>query len=237
MATASNHQQTEETTARCGKLSDEERKERCREAQRRYRANNPEKVRERNRQYRANNLEKERERNRQYHANNLEKGREYRRQYHANNPEKVRERNRQYHANNPEKERERTRRYRANNPEKVREYIHRRRARKAGAISPAFPKVTSAAIRQRIRLFGNACAYCGGDGPFHIDHVEPLVSGGLHTPANLVPACARCNCSKNDRPVEAWYLTQPFFSPRRWKALQAHTGRQWSPLEQLPLFA
>jgi len=65
--------------------------------------------------------------------------------------------------------------------------------------------------------------------------VEPLARGGLHTPDNLVPACQRCNLSKLAKPVEAWYLSQPFFSIDRWEALQAHTGRRWSAAEQLSL--
>jgi hypothetical protein len=35
--------------------------------------------------------------------------------------------------------------------------------------------------------------------------------------------------------LNAWYLSQPFFSPERWEALQAHTGRRWSAAEQLSL--
>ena len=110
-----------------------------------------------------------------------------------------------------------------------------RRARKANAIDPGAPQVTAYATARRAWLFNNACAYCGSDGPLHLDHVEPLALGGLHTPDNLVPACQRCNLSKHAKPVEAWYLSQPFFSPERWEALQAHTGRRWSAAEQLSL--
>ena len=110
-----------------------------------------------------------------------------------------------------------------------------RRAREAGAIDPGAPHATAAATARRAWLFGNCCAYCGSDGLLHLDHVEPLARGGLHTPDNLVPACQRCNLSKNAKPVETWYLSQPFFSPDRWEALQAHTGRRWSAAEQLSL--
>jgi len=89
----------------------------------------------------------------------------------------------------------------------------------------------------RIRIFDNSCAYCGSNEPFHLDHVDPLARGGLHTPSNLAPACQRCNLSKSAKPVEAWYLSQPFFSPERLEFLQAHTGRQWSTAEQLSLLS
>jgi 5-methylcytosine-specific restriction endonuclease McrA len=97
--------------------------------------------------------------------------------------------------------------------------------------------VTAAIVDRCFLLFGNSCAYCGSDGSLHLDHVDPLTRGGLHTPSNLAPACQRCNRSKSSKPVEAWYLGQPFFSPERWETLQAHTGRQWSTAEQLTLLS
>jgi hypothetical protein len=103
------------------------------------------------------------------------------------------------------------------------------------ATFPGLPRTTALAVALRRQLFNNSCAYCGGPGPFHDDHVEPLSRGGLDTPTNLVPACARCNCSKNAKPVESWYLSQPFFCPERWAALKLHTGRKWSEVEQLTL--
>jgi 5-methylcytosine-specific restriction endonuclease McrA len=111
----------------------------------------------------------------------------------------------------------------------------RRRALKMRATFPGLPRTTSLAVALRRQLFNNSCAYCGGPGPFHDDHVEPLSRGGLDTPTNLVPACKRCNNSKWAKPVEAWYLSQPFFCPERWAALKLHTGRKWSEVEQLTL--
>jgi 5-methylcytosine-specific restriction endonuclease McrA len=48
------------------------------------------------------------------------------------------------------------------------------------------------------------CIYCGGEFE-HVDHFIPKVLGGIDDPANLVPACETCNCSKNGTPVEDWY--------------------------------
>jgi hypothetical protein len=103
------------------------------------------------------------------------------------------------------------------------------------ATFPGLPRTTAVAVALRRQLFNNSCAYCGGPGPFHDDHVEPLSRGGLDTPTNLVPACQRCNNSKWARPVESWYLSQPFFCPDRWATLKRHTGRKWSEVEQLTL--
>lgn len=155
------------------------------------------------------------------------------------NPEKSRDQQRRFYGNHPEKVKERNLRWRQANPEKFREMkrtqARHRRAIKMRATFPGLPRTTAVAVALRRQLFNNSCAYCGGPGPFHDDHVEPLSRGGLDTPINLVPACQRCNNSKWAKPVEAWYLSQPFFCPDRWAALKRHTGRKWSEVEQLTL--
>ena len=232
--------------------------EKDREALRKWRAANPEKVEEqqrRNKETRPKKIrltlsEEERKLRRQeslrkwqeanrdkiraYREANREKILEDRRRYYETNRDCVLDRNRQWSKDNPEKTSEYKRKWKRDNPAAVLQCTNNRRARKQGALDPCAP-VTASVTRQRAWLFGNACAYCGSDGPLHLDHVEPLALGGLHIPDNLVPACQRCNLSKQAKPVEAWYLSQPFFSPERWEALQAHTGRRWSAAEQLPL--
>jgi 5-methylcytosine-specific restriction endonuclease McrA len=217
------------------RLYRETNREQVREQQRRWCQANPEKVLEQKRLYRETNREQVRERQRLYREANPEKVLEQKRLYRETNREKVRERNRLYREANPEKVREWQRLYCEANPEKVRERDRHRRAIKARATFPGLPRTTSLAVALRRQLFNNSCAYCGGPGPFHDDHVEPLSRGGLDTPTNLVPACARCNLSKHAKPVESWYLSQPFFCPVRWAALKRHTDRKWSEVEQLTL--
>jgi hypothetical protein len=46
---------------------------------------------------------------------------------------------------------------------------------------------------------GYKCRYCGRDvGPFHMDHVYPVVKGGETSYRNLVTACDKCNMHKHD---------------------------------------
>jgi len=48
---------------------------------------------------------------------------------------------------------------------------------------------------------GFRCRYCGATAVsalLHVDHVVPVVEGGLDDPANLVTACADCNLGKSD---------------------------------------
>ena len=128
------------------------KRELAREAQRRYRQNNPDKVRERQRQYREANREKIRAYNREYsrgareskhedpawQARQSEYQRQYRqangkklkeqmRQYYRRNRETLLERQREYNKANRDKRREWQRRYMAENGEAVRERDRQRR--------------------------------------------------------------------------------------------------------------
>ncbi len=64
------------------------------------------------------------------------------------------------------------------------------------------PEATKRLIYQRD---GEVCAYCGAtDGPFDIDHREPVAQGGTNDPSNLCVACVPCNLSKRDKPLSEW---------------------------------
>ena len=104
------------------KLSEEERKARKRERNRKYYKANPEKVKEMKRKWREANPEKMKDYIRKYCEANPEKVRERRRKYYEANVEKTKEKCRKYCEANPEKVREMKRKWREANPEKVREY-------------------------------------------------------------------------------------------------------------------
>ena len=88
------------------KLSEEERKARKRERNRKYYKANPEKVKEMKRKWREANPEKVREYKRKYYEANREKVIERSRKWHEANPEKAREIRRKWYKTNPEKARE-----------------------------------------------------------------------------------------------------------------------------------
>lgn len=51
-----------------------------------------------------------------------------------------------------------------------------------------------------LRLYRNACAYCGRDDVrLTRDHARPLSRGGDDVIANIVPACGSCNSKKSTR--------------------------------------
>lgn len=135
--------------------------------------------------------------------------------YYQKNKERLKAKSRKYHADHRFEVSVRARRYRDQNKDRLKEYYRgwrlsnrlssvrselKRRALKA---KNAIGDVSAKALQARIDFYGNKCAYC--DGPYqHIDHVIALARGGKHCPANLRPACVRCNTSKKDKPLSEW---------------------------------
>lgn len=118
------------------------KKERQREASRKYRINHPEKIRENNhkcyathrekycadaRKRRIENPEKHREVNRKFRLTHLKERYEYTRKYQKNHPEKVREYAHKHRLNNPEKIQESNHKYSTENREKINKYHRNRR--------------------------------------------------------------------------------------------------------------
>lgn len=104
-----------------------------------------------------------------------------------------------YVAGHPDTIRATKRRWKKNNPRAAVIDAHRRRARKRTASG----LYTLEQLEARIAYYGGKCAYCPG--PFeHVDHVIPLSRGGSNWPANLRPACSKCNCSKNNKTLREW---------------------------------
>lgn len=73
--------------------------------------------------------------------------------------------------------------------------------------------------KETVIFFGGECAYCGctlrkGE-RLTRDHLVPVSAGGQTTQANIVPACSRCNSSKQDEEWREWFMKQEFFSQER----------------------
>lgn len=63
-------------------------------------------------------------------------------------------------------------------------------------------------VSRKALYFVTNCAYCNAVGTnekdprgetWHMDHVDPLNSGGLDNPCNIVKACAKCNLKKGHK--------------------------------------
>ena len=134
---------------------------------------------------------------RNWRAANRERVRATKRAWRLANPDKVREHKRAHHERHRETIIARVGRWQRENPELRRAQVLRRRGLQAGAVGADY--TTAALLAARVELYGGRCFYCG-DEATTIDHRVPLSRGGSHWPANLVPACRRCNSRKNVKP-------------------------------------
>ena len=100
------------------------------------------------------------------------------------------------------------------NPQYRKTVSNNRRARKVNAKGSH----TVEQLKARFDYHGNKCVYCNSTENLHADHQIPLSRGGTNFASNMVPACASCNCSKNDKtPIE--------FADYTFRQLQAMLGK------------
>jgi 5-methylcytosine-specific restriction endonuclease McrA len=87
--------------------------------------------------------------------------------------------------------------WRKRNPELVKLQQARKRAKRRS--NSGIRDLTPAQWKDIKAAYKFCCAYCGQKRErLTMDHVVPLVKGGAHTAANIVPACARCNSKKKE---------------------------------------
>ena len=60
---------------------------------------------------------------------------------------------------------------------------------------------------------GDYCFYCDAPEPTRWDHLHAVSRGGSTVPGNLVPACGRCDDSKQARDVEEWIASKSRHRP------------------------
>ena len=91
--------------------------------------------------------------------------------------------------------------------------------RKALLLMTESTNYTPTQLLSRFAEFNNECVYCGSSGKVSIDHFNPVSKFGADSLKNIVPACVKCNSSKNNRNPEIWFKAQSFFTIERWKNL------------------
>lgn len=112
-------------------------------------------------------------------------------------------------ANNPEYvERKRAHDKRYRSTEAGRLTTHRSRAKRRAA--GARHKISSTDWQRTMDAFAFLCAYCQIAKPTTKDHFIPLILGGCTVTGNLLPACARCNFSKNKKHPKDWCSPEQF---------------------------
>lgn len=185
-----------------------ENTEHVREKSRQWHSSNPDKARDKNQKWKARNRDKTREQSRRWRRENREKALEKTRRWYAENTDRARELNRIWRTANPDRFRELNRRWYIENPERVATKNRNRRAR----LRDAEGAHTAADIAAQLKRQRGKCYYCGvkmiqqrgKPNSQTVDHVVPLDKGGRNSPDNLVIACLKCNCSKQDKLPHEW---------------------------------
>ncbi len=182
------------------KLTEEERKQRVRERNKKYFQENKEKIYEKrkvyNKQYNEGRKKRKNASWKKWYERNKEKVYKSRRDYYEKNKEEVLNKAKEYREDNRQLLRERSRIYYLKNPGSAIERRHRRRAR----LNSASGHATKEQIQARFDYHGNKCYYCGDSSSrLEIEHRIPLYRGGSNWPANIVPACKHCNNKKHTK--------------------------------------
>ena len=190
-------------------MSPEERKEAGRLAAKRWRDANPEKHRAAVARCRNTPEGRAAHRKQQadYAANNREQERLRAAEWRKNNPQKARDLDRAMYLKSKPAILEYNRKYRSENPERCSEWARNRQARKragGGTLSKGY-------VDFLLAWQAGKCLTCNADltsTGYHIDHVIPLASGGLHTISNLVVSCPSCNLRKSNKDPFVFAITK-----------------------------
>ncbi|MCM3314905.1 HNH endonuclease [Psychrobacillus sp. MER TA 17] len=175
-----------------------------------YHSKNREKILEKKKDYYEEHKNEILEKMRIHYQENSDKKKEYQREYNIKNAEKLRTKKKERYIKNREAILSANRHYRnTEHGRQIRSLCHhRRRARlKQAEGSFSLPE-----WREALAFFESKCAYCGSSDAIQKDHFIPLSKNGNHSADNIVPACQRCNSSKQDSNPEEWYERQEFYS-------------------------
>jgi 5-methylcytosine-specific restriction endonuclease McrA len=91
--------------------------------------------------------------------------------------------------------------------------------RKATLKSVESKNYTPTQVSARFTEFDNQCVYCGSKEKITIDHFIPISKFGADKIENIVPACIKCNSSKNNKSPEDWFRSKTFFEIEKWQFL------------------
>jgi 5-methylcytosine-specific restriction endonuclease McrA len=95
--------------------------------------------------------------------------------------------------------------WKANNKEKVQINTRAYTSRRNNAIGQFSTKDF---LKLKHNLL-NLCGYCGINQADTIDHVIPLSRGGSNYIGNIMPACGKCNYSKQCKTIIEWRYNKP----------------------------
>lgn len=195
-------------------------KDHVRDYARRYQSNNKDKKAISDAKYRTAHLEEERTRHRDYYQNNKEEVAAKQKKYYQANRETIREQRKNYYERNKDYINDKAREWALANPTRRKEIV------KASARRNPEPRIEGYKRRRALKYsasyeffsdqevldtYGDLCHICefpidllaprkagapGWEYGFHVDHVQALARGGVHTLSNVRPAHGLCNLRK-----------------------------------------
>lgn len=125
---------------------------------------------------------------------------------------------REYKRNNREKINKAHSEYKKKNRDYFNVYEQKRRSRQK-KLAASF---TYKDWQSVLNTFDHSCAYCGSATEIQQEHYIPVASGGAYTKDNIIPACATCNMSKNDKNIIVWYKTRSYYAGERMDKIIGH---------------
>lgn len=157
----------------------------------------------RNKKWRSENKEKVRAGKKSWLERNLEKANKFLKKWRIDNKERVREKNQIWRENNRERQREYYRTAYKKDTDKFRERLSISTANRRARKKKSGGKVTAKEWKDLCEKYGNKCLRCGESGmKLTMDHVVPLVLGGIHTIDNIQPLCRSCNSKKHTNIID-----------------------------------
>lgn len=150
--------------------------------------------------------------------------------YREEHREEILARKKKYREENKEKIKIYNKQYKQNNKEL--EAIHKNKRRSAKA--KAFTYYNVDLWNECKEQFELCCCYCGEKRKLTQEHFIPVSKGGDMSVNNIIPACSRCNSSKNNSDFFEWYIKQEFYSKAREKKILSYLGYKQN-IQQLAL--
>lgn len=167
--------------------------------------------------YYEQNKEKYLQNCREYREAHKEENKEYFKEYYKNHSEELKAKNSiRFKKSTPEQlAKRKAYAHSLTGTEKYREYKRMKFHYRKAMIDKLPHDFTKKEWKEVQARFNHKCAYCGKETKLTQDHIIPVSKGGGYTKSNIVPCCASCNSSKQDRDLEKWYKSTPFFNEKR----------------------
>ena len=97
--------------------------------------------------------------------------------------------------------------WRNNNKDKVKANEHNMRVKRRAKTNDA---ISAKDLSEWTNTQLKVCVYCNShcESSYHIDHIEPLATNGVHALDNLAISCPSCNLSKNKKELIVWLASR-----------------------------